>query len=251
LFFRIEWKIRFDNDCCYFLFFNKIIHKFMERKLKRAPYNYCDYRCEKCPVKDKCKVYQKEIEEGYEDKDWFEILKENLEEAREMIDKFIKENKIEILPLNEEDPFEKIHIEVQKKHIIKLSNDYLIKAGDFLNDYRARYLSLHGLKEPFSDLDWYKTIIPVKIHRTLDSLQEFVGTEDEFFLEDAYYTSLVVYKSLWKSLSAVRTIKDTIYEFQKRLIELETLLIQIIVEFKKEFPFEIIIGMIKSNSQTT
>jgi hypothetical protein len=219
--------------------------------VKKAPYNYCDYRCEKCPVKDRCKVYQKELEDGYEDKDWFEILKDNLEEAREMIDKFIKENKIEILPEIDENPFEKIHIEVQKRHIIKLSNDYLTKTEDFLQDYRARYLSLHELEEPFSDLDWYKTIIPVKIYRTLDSLQEFVGTEDEFFLEDAYYTSFVVYKSLWKSLSAIRTIKNTINKFQKRLIGLETLLIQIIVEFKKEFPFEFIIGMIKSNSQTT
>ena len=223
----------------------------MERKVKRAPYNYCDYRCEKCPVKDRCKVYQKELEEGYEDKDWFEILEENLEAAREMIDKFIKENKIEILPLNEEDPLEKIHIKVQKKYIIKLSNDYLIKTEDFLKDYRAQFLIIPELKEAFSDLNWYKTIIPVKIHRTLDSLQEFVVTEDEFFLEDAYYTSLVVYKSLWKSLSGIRTIKNTINKFQKRLIGLETLLIQIIVEFKKEFPFEIIIGMIKSNSQTT
>lgn len=223
----------------------------MERKVKRAPYNYCDYRCEKCPVKDRCKVYQKELEEGYEDKDWFEILEDNLEEARKMIDKFIKENKIEILPLNEEDPLEKIHIKVQKKHIIKLSNDYLIKTEDFLKDYRAQFLIIPELEEAFSDLNWYKTIIPVKIHRTLDSLQEFVVTEDEFFLEDAYYTSLVVYKSLWKSLSGIRTIKNTINKFQKRLLGLETLLIQIIVEFKKEFPFEIIIGMIKSNSQTT
>ncbi|MEA3476262.1 MAG: hypothetical protein U9R23_07475 [Candidatus Cloacimonadota bacterium] len=215
--------------------------------MKKAPYNYCDYRCEKCPVKDRCTVYKKEIEDRYEDKDWFEILKENLEEAREMIGKFIKENKIEILPLNEEDPFEKIHIEVQKKHIIKLSNDYLIKAEDFLQDYRARYLSLHGLEEPFSDLDWYKTIIPVKIHRTLDSLQKFVVTKDEFFLEDAYYTSLVVYKSLWKSLSGIRKIRNTI-NVSKLADEIENLLIEIIVEFKKEFPFEFIIGLLEANT---
>ena len=103
------------------------------------------------------------------------------------------------------------------------------------------------LEEPFSDLDWYKTIIPVKIQRALDSLQEFVMMEDEFFLEDAYYTSLVVYKSLWKSLSGIRKIRNTIY-VNKLVDEVENLLIEIIVEFKKEFPFEFIIGLLKANT---
>lgn len=222
----------------------------MERKVKKAPYNYCDYRCEKCPVKDRCIVYQKEIEEGYEDKDWFEIVSENLSKAREMIDKFIAENKIEILPENDENPFEKIHREVEKKYIIKLTNDYLNKIEDFLKDYRAQFLIIPVLEEAFSDLDWYKTIIQVKIQRALDSLQEFVMMEDEFFLEDAYYTSLVVYKSLWKSLSGIRKIRNTIY-VNKLADETENLLIKIIVDFKKEFPFEFIIGLLKSNTQTT
>jgi hypothetical protein len=147
----------------------------------------------------------------------------------------------------EQDSLEKIYKNVREKHVIKLGEAFMDKTWDFLDHYREHYLLIPpALEEAFSDLEWYRTLLPVKMHRTLNSLHHFIRLEEEYALEDAYFTSLVVYKAHRRSLSAVQTLKEALVDYQDILTELENLLIDIKSEFKHEFPFEILMSLLSS-----
>ncbi|UCH96566.1 MAG: hypothetical protein JSV88_06875 [Candidatus Aminicenantes bacterium] len=222
-----------------------------DEERKPGPYNYCDYRCDKCEFKDECTVYAKELEAESEGKETFEVLKESLAEAHEMLNQMMEEQNIDIYEADVEDEMKAlkaIRQKVEKKPVIQLAHEYLTKADDFLNDYKEKYLTPLSLSEAFSDLDWYKTIIPVKMQRTLTSFLQFALLDKkypEFSLEDAYHTSEVVYKALRKSLSAVRELKEALIDYTDIFTELENLLIEITNEFRHEFPFMILMSLIQ------
>lgn len=83
------------------------------------------------------------------------------------------------------------------------------------------------------------------------SLCEFVAEEDDFHLLDAFLTSQVVYKALHKSMKALEQIKKTMTEVPEELLELERLLLEIKVEFRREFPFEILLTLIQKWAAAT
>jgi hypothetical protein len=219
---------------------------------KSSPYNYCDYRCEKCEFKDECTVYAQELEADEEGKDTFEVLKDSLREAHEMLDQMMEEQDIDISDEEVEEEMkalEAIREEVANKPVVKLAFDYLSKIDDFFKEYKEQYIIPVLLSDAFSDLDWYKTLIPVEMQRTLNSFLQFALIDKEypeFSLEDAYHTSEVVYKGLWKSLSALRELKAALTDYHDTLTELENLLIEITNEFKHEFPFMILMSLMQS-----
>jgi hypothetical protein len=218
---------------------------------KPGPYNYCDYRCEKCEFTDDCTVYAKELEAEDEGKETFEVVHESLQEAHEMLNQMMEEQDIDISEVDVEDEMKalrEIREEVAKKPVVKLAHDYLTKADDFFKEYKEKYLIPVVVSEAFSDLDWYKTIIPVKMQRSLNSFLQFALIDKEypeFSLEDAYHTSEVVYKALWKSLSAVRELKEALTDYNDILTELENLLVEITDEFRHEFPFMILMSLMQ------
>jgi hypothetical protein len=83
------------------------------------------------------------------------------------------------------------------------------------------------------------------------SLYEFVAEEDDFHLVDAFLTSRVVYKALHKSMVALEQLKKTMAEVPEELLELERLLLEIRAEFRREFPFEILLDIIQKWAAAT
>ncbi|MCX6580134.1 MAG: hypothetical protein NT166_08110 [Candidatus Aminicenantes bacterium] len=213
-----------------------------------SPYNYCDYWCEKCIAQDQCVVYTKEVEAEEEGKNAFEVASENLENAIDMIHQYIEDNNIDIEGMLEEvdddGSFEKIRQEIQENPLLEMCHIYMERSEEFFEHYRERYLTPPFLVDAFSNLGWYRTLLPVKMERTLHSLYEFAANEEEFTLQDALLTSLVVYKSLRLSLSAVRELKDNLVDYQDILTELEDLLSTINTDLKHEFPFWIILKIL-------
>lgn len=225
----------------------------INEEISVSPYNYCDYWCEKCDekIREKCLVYNKELEAAEEGKSTLEVVSESMEQAFNMIHQFMRENDIDMSQIieeaDEEDPFEKIHREVKEKPLVKLCRDYLDKAEAFLKDYREHYLTPPVLADAFANLGWYRTLLPVKMERTLQSLYEFAAMEDEFALQDAYLTSMVVNKALNKSSTAVNELKKNLVDYQDVLTEVEDLLLNIRKEFKHEFPFELLMRILSQH----
>lgn len=226
------------------------INSEIDEEILVSPYNYCDYWCERCieEVKEKCLVYNKELEAAEEGKSTLEMMSEGLEQAFNMIHQFMQENDIDISKIMEEadedDPFLKIHQEVKAKPLVKLCRDYLDKTETFLRDYREHYLTPPVLTDAFTNMGWYRTILPVKMERTLHSLYEFVAMADEYALQDAYFTSMVVYKSLNRSLKAVTVLKENLVDYQDILTEVEDILLNIKNELKHEFPFDLLVRIL-------
>jgi len=223
-----------------------------DEERKPGPYNYCDYRCDKCEFKDECTVYADELETQEEGKDTFEVLSDSLQEAHEMLEQMIEEQDIDISDEEVEEEMNARHAireDVANKAVVKLAYDYLKKIDDFFKEYKEQYIIPAVLSDAFSDLDWYKTLIPVKMQRTLNSFLQFALLDreyPEFSLEDAYHTSEVVYKALWKSLSALRELKAALTDYSDTLTDLENLLLEITNEFRHEFPFMILMSLIQS-----
>lgn len=140
--------------------------------------------------------------------------------------------------------YAKICREIEEHPLQLMCFSYMEKSAEFFADYRQHYLTPSSLIDAFSNLAWYRTLLPVKMDRTLHSLFEFGVKEEHFPLEDAVLTSLVVYKSLRKSLSAVRELKNNLVDYQEILTELEELLVTIKTGLKHEFPFWIMMRIL-------
>jgi hypothetical protein len=216
-----------------------------------GPYNYCDYLCVKCEFNDECPVYAEELEAQKQGKNKLEALQDCLWEINEMLMQMIEKQDIDILVEDVEVDMKarsEIREQVANKTVVKLAYEYLNGVDDFFKDYQEHYLIPVLLSDAFSDLDWYKTIITSKMQRTLKSYLEFALLDSvfpEFSLEDAYHTSGVVYKALWKSLSAVRVLKEALTDYSNILTELENLLLEITNEFRHEFPFMILMSLMQ------
>ena len=223
-----------------------------DEERKPGPYNYCDYRCDRCEFKDECPVYADELAAEEEGKDTFEVLSDSLQEAHEMLEQVIEEQDIDISDVDVEEEMKALRAireDVDKKPVVKLAYEYLKKIDDFFKEYKKQYIIPVLLSDAFSDLDWYKTLIPVKMQRTLNSFLQFALLDreyPEFSLEDAYHTSEVVYKALWKSLSAFRELKAALTDYSEILTELENLLLEITNEFRHEFPFMILMSLMQA-----
>jgi hypothetical protein len=227
----------------------------VEYDLPISPYNYCDYRCEKCDAVDRCLVYQKETEAQEQGKDAIEVLSDSLKETMSMVKEFIKEKDIDISDIidDEKNLHRQIHNMVKELPVMKLGRKYMDKSMAFLEHYRERYLVPPMLDEAFSDLSWYHALLPVKMHRALDSLYNFIHEKHDygkFALEDAFFTSLVVNKALAKSLAAVETLREALTDYRQTLTELEDILINIRREFKHEFPFEILMNLLNQENKS-
>jgi hypothetical protein len=219
------------------------------------PYSYCDYLCVKCEFNDECPVYAEELEAQKQGKNKLEALQDCLREIIEMLMQKMEKLNIDI-PGEEVEADMKahsdIHEQIANKPVVKLAYEYLNGVDDFIKDYQEHYLIPVLLSDAFFDLDWYKTIIKSKMQRTLRSYLEFARLDrlfPEFSLEDAYHTSGVVYKALWKSLSAARVLKEALTDYNDILTELENLLLEINNEFRHEFPFMILMLLVQLSQQ--
>jgi len=220
----------------------------IEEEFPYREYNYCDYRCDTCEFSVECPINREALKAEEEGKDWSEVVGDSFKEARELVEAFMEREGFE-MPSEEElreieDEQREIDEKVSQTAAHGLANDYMLKVMDFLKRIPAMALFLSGLEEARTDLECYSTIIPVKLTRTLGSLFEFLAEEDDFHLLDAYLTSRVVYKALHKSLSAVDQMKRSWTGDPEELDELEALLLEIRKEFRREFPFEILLSLL-------
>ena len=220
----------------------------IEEEFPYREYNYCDYRCDTCEFSAECPVNREALKAEEEGKDWSEVVGDSVKEAREWLETFLVREGFEVPSEDElreiEDEQREIEQKVSQTAAYGLANDYMLNVTDFLKRIPAMALFLSGLEEARADLECYSTIIPVKLTRTLGSLFEFLAEEDDFLLLDAYLTSRVVYKGLHKSLSAVEQMKRSWTGDLEELDELEALLLEIRKEFRREFPFEILLSLL-------
>jgi len=108
-----------------------------EEEFPYRPYNYCDYRCEKCEFSSECPVFKEELQVKQEGKHWTEVLGNSFKETKDMLLDQMEEMGLEISTDSEEvekykEEHQKMEKEVKKKPALRLAHDYMSKAMDFL-----------------------------------------------------------------------------------------------------------------------
>ena len=175
-------------------------------------YNYCDRWCERCHATARCSVFATEPKEE-EDSDLtpdekinknFDRIHESFQMAMELIEKFAKEEGIDLdaIPLFPEvdKKHEKRNNKAKDSPLGILANEYCHLAGKWLdrsdeifsrignNIIQAAELSLPGrnperelidLRDAMQTISWYHMQILVKLIRAMTSMEEEKDEEDE------------------------------------------------------------------------
>ncbi|NIV71853.1 hypothetical protein GWN26_05415 [Candidatus Saccharibacteria bacterium] len=155
-------------------------------EIPEAPYNYCDYRCEKCPWTEHCAIYQQEqadrllLQADEIDPDsWegtLELVRRNFEKAHKML-----EEDAEKMGIDLSDPLEPVpeppetELE-QRAHECALRLHQLSKRIASSEEF-SRWQEI--LDEAYQDLLWNQTLFAVKLRRAMHGLWDYENEDDD------------------------------------------------------------------------
>jgi len=194
-----------------------------ENKFIPSIFNYCDRWCEHCAYADRCRLYSMEEkrkeEAGGKEFSFVEELQETFAETKKLIEEY-SEKFDTVLPNFEE--IEKK--ELPETQLSFLSTKYFEDAAVYLNNLMNEIkensavsviipqnpgiVPLHQIVGCYEVLQWYHTIIPVKVTRAISSAAQYDPGDEEFeySMEDANGSAFVAFKSVLKSLVALGVI---------------------------------------------
>ncbi len=176
--------------------------------MKSAPFNSCDYLCEKCSETEECTIYALLKEKarskrtpgqaGTRPAVFLEDVKESLDEAMEMLQEMAAELDIELDETAGLAELDEHYIDTDE--LYQLSLTFTLKVHAFLK--RIERLVKTRNKDAFEDIAWHHTIVSVKIHRA-------VASDYDGLSEDAIASAGVALKSLAKCIDALTLIGKT------------------------------------------
>lgn len=192
-----------------------------------APYNRCDYRCDRCIYTKVCKVYQKEQERrkkhllnGEDADDLLTVIKDlkaDLERTFSMLKDKAEELGIDIDKISEKVSRE--FPEPEEFPLYKMTREFTLKTHQFLKNLRDESPypeELVALKEDLEDLSWYHTLVSAKLARALSDLSDI----DEFSREDAKNSAEIALMSIRACQIALSHILEAYPNLFDTLIEL-------------------------------
>lgn len=200
-----------------------------DKKHKPSPYNYCDYRCERCDEKDNCRVYKDNAErvlQHYlkgENPDDPEIFLKDLHnifaKTKSMIKDMAKKQGIEI----DTSPGEEIpEVDPEEYTIYCIAHEYFKEASNFIKELQPSDIP-NSIEEDFSDLVWYHTLIAAKSGRLVS------GFIDDFFDDEIQEveekgTLKVIAKGIDLSKKALQNMLNELPDYLPQIADLMALL---------------------------
>lgn len=161
----------------------------MKEKFKAAPYNYCDYRCDRCDEQDHCRVFKEDQErllehytkgeDPYDPQIFVNDLKEVFQKTENMLKDIAEKEGIDFNQ-NPEDEAETDAPAAKPEEFIiyRLAFEYSRQAHVFIKQLEHDGV-LETVREDFSDVVWYHTLIAAKTGRLVS------GFIDDFRDEEA------------------------------------------------------------------
>lgn len=207
-------------------------------KFESGIFNYCDRWCEKCHKAKKCFLFYKEqknreelIEKGIDPddpKNIFLIVEKSFKETEDLLNKFIKENKIDLSKLDDnQDEYELIEKATKRDKLYKLSNKFIKKLGEYFETTPS--LDIEEYRESFENLSHHGFFLGPKIYRSVFGVYESryeKGDNKAFSLKDSEKCAMVTLRSVLISKKSLE-LMDT-YVVDCRLQEMIELLNDII-----------------------
>jgi hypothetical protein len=193
-------------------------------EFKPGPFNYCDYRCDRCDEQAKCRVFKEEQErllEHYakgEDSNDPEVFLQDMhkifEKTKEMLEKTAAEQGINLgeLPLEEAK-----QVEPETYVVYNCAHDYFEQAHLFIKKLEKEG-SPASVEDDVEDLVWYHTLIAAKTGRLVSGFEDEI---DEVQKIDEEGTLKVINKGIGLSKKA---LEHMLNELPGHLQDVATLL---------------------------
>jgi hypothetical protein len=183
----------------------------MKKKYVPPPFNFCDYRCDRCEHKDACKVCKEDQErildhyvkgEDPNDPDIFlNDIQKIFAKTKNMLQDMAKKQGIEIDQVKDEASPD---VNPEEYVIYRLAHEYYREAHALI-----AYLENSGipesLDESFTDLIWYHTLIAAKTGRLVSGfIDDFLDDDLRKIEEEG--TLGVIHKSIALSKDALEVM---------------------------------------------
>ncbi len=185
----------------------------MAEDYKPSPFNYCDYRCDRCEERDNCRVYKddqdrlldhyRKGEDPYDPKVFMEDLHRIFRKTDKMIRKMAKEQGID---LDETTDMEIPEINPDDYVIYRLAYNYFREANVLV-----KMLEKTGIPETiqpdYDDFVWYHTLIAAKTGRLVSGfIDDFLDEELTRVEEEG--TMRVIRKGITLSRDALQNMMN-------------------------------------------
>lgn len=200
-----------------------------DKKFKSSPYNYCDYRCERCDEKDNCRVYKDNEERAlqhylkgedpYDPEVFLKDLHNIFAKTKNMVKDMAKKQGIDI----DVSPDEQVpEVNPEEYTIYCIAHEYFKEASSFIKELQTSGIP-NSMEEDFSDLVWYHTLIAAKSGRLVS------GFIDDFFDDEVQEveekgTLKVINKGIDLSKKALQNMLNELPDHLLQIADLMALL---------------------------
>jgi hypothetical protein len=167
----------------------------MPEKFKAAPYNYCDYRCDRCDEQDHCRVFKEDQErllehytkgeDPYDPQIFVKDLKGIFQKTENMLKDVAEKEGIDLNQMpGEETEIAAPEIKPEEFVIYRLAFEYSRQARAFIKQLEHDGVP-EIVREDFSDVVWYHTLIAAKTGRLVSGfIDDFRDEETQKMEED-------------------------------------------------------------------
>jgi hypothetical protein len=156
----------------------------MTEEYKPPPFNYCDYRCDRCDKQESCRVFKddqerlldhyRKGEDPYDPKIFMNDLKEIFGKTEQMIRKMAEEQGID---LSETAEVEIPEVNPEEYLIYRLAYSYFENASALVKVLEKSGIP-ETVKPDFDDFVWYHTLIAAKAGRLVSGfIDDFLDEE--------------------------------------------------------------------------
>ncbi|KPK62910.1 hypothetical protein AMJ83_09080 [candidate division WOR_3 bacterium SM23_42] len=162
----------------------------MSEAFKPPPFNYCDYRCDRCDKRETCRVYKddqerlldhyRKGEDPYDPKIFMNDLKEIFTKTEKMIHKIAQEQGIDLEGASDEEMPE---VDPEEYVIYRLAYQYFKEANVLVKELEHIGIP-ENLQQDFDDFVWYHTLIAAKTGRLVSGFIDDYLDEDITKLEE-------------------------------------------------------------------
>lgn len=183
----------------------------MTKGHKPPPFNYCDYRCDRCAEQTSCRVFKddqerlldhyRKGEDPYDPKIFMKDLKEIFSNTEKMIRKMAKEQGID---LDEADNVEVPEVDPEQYVVYRLAYSYFQEASALVKTLEKTGVP-ETMRSEYDDFVWYHTLIAAKTGRLVSGfIDDFL--DEEFTEIEEQGTIGVIRKGIVSSKNALQSM---------------------------------------------
>jgi hypothetical protein len=212
----------------------------MNDKFKPPPFNYCDYRCDRCDEQENCRVFKddqerlldhyRKGEDPYDPEVFMNDLKKIFSRTEKMIRKAAREHGVDLEGVDDDDVPE---IDPEEYVIYRLAYRYFEEANVLIKALEKIGIP-ENIKSHYDDLVWYHTLIAAKSGRLVSGfIDDFLDEEISSIEEEG--TVSVIKKGIRLSRNALESMLSEFPEQLHAIAGLVEILNQIEKQLESDF----------------